>query len=203
MMKKIIYWVIGLTFILFFYNSNYQNCSAMEGGKKFQITSPAFMEGNMIPSKFTCDVHDISPSLEWFDMYTYDGQDISPSLEWKDIPVGTKSFALINDDPDASGTTWDHWVVYNIPLNITSLDENVKPEKEFKNGMRQGTNTWGKIGYGGPCPPGGTHRYFFKLYALDTMLDLRSEATKAQLLEAMKGHVLAEAQLMGKYKKQR
>ena len=151
-----------------------------------QITSPVFMEGGMIPSKYSCD-----------------GQDISPPLEWKDIPVGTKSFALIGDDPDAPVGTWVHWVVYNIPSNITSLNENVKPEKDFKNGMRQGNNSWPKIGYGGPCPPSGTHRYFFRLYALDKVLDLKSGATKAQLLEAMKGHVLAEAPLMGKYKRQR
>lgn len=151
-----------------------------------QITSPAFMEGSMIPSKYSCD-----------------GQDISPALEWKDIPVATKSFALISDDPDAPMGTWVHWVVYNIPSNITSLSENVKPEKDFKNGMRQGNNSWPKIGYGGPCPPSGTHRYFFRLYALDLMLDLKSGATKAQLLQAMKGHVLVEAQLTGKYKRQR
>ncbi len=186
MVKKIIHLVIGLTFFLFFYDFNYQKCSAMEGGRKMQITSSTFVEGSIIPSKFSCD-----------------GQDISPPLEWKDIPVGTKSFALISDDPDAPMGTWVHWVVYNIPPKITRFDENVKPEKEFKNGMKQGNNSWPKIGYGGPCPPSGTHRYFFKLYALDTILDLRSGATKVQLLEAMKGHVLAEAQLMGKYKRQR
>jgi Raf kinase inhibitor-like YbhB/YbcL family protein len=186
MVKKIVHLVFGLTFILFFYDFNYQNCSAMEGGRKMQITSTAFIEGSMIPSKFTCD-----------------GWDISPPLEWKDIPAGTKSFALISDDPDAPMGTWVHWVVYNIPPTITGLGENVKPDKEFKNGMRQGNNNWPKIGYGGPCPPSGTHRYFFKLYALDTMLDLKSGATKAQLLEATKGHVLAETQLMGKYKRQR
>jgi Raf kinase inhibitor-like YbhB/YbcL family protein len=186
MITRIICGVVGLTFILFFYDLNYQNCSATEGGRKMQITSPAFMEGGLIPSKYSCD-----------------GQDISPALEWKDIPVATKSFALISDDPDAPVGTWVHWVVYNIPSNISSLSENVKPEKDFKNGMRQGNNSWPKIGYGGPCPPSGTHRYFFRLYALDTMLDLKSGATKAQLLQAMKGHILAEAQLMGKYKRQR
>jgi Raf kinase inhibitor-like YbhB/YbcL family protein len=98
--------------------------------------------------------------------------------------------------------TWVHWIAYNIPPNITKLDENVKPEKVFKNGMRQGNNDWPKIGYGGPCPPSGTHRYYFKLYALDTMLDLRPGATKAQVLQAMKGHILTEAQLIGKYQRQ-
>jgi Raf kinase inhibitor-like YbhB/YbcL family protein len=186
MITRIIYWVVGLTFILFFYNFDYQNCSAMEGGRKMQISSPAFMEGGMMPPNYSCD-----------------GRDISPPLEWKDIPAGTKSLALISDDPDAPMGTWVHWVVYDIPANTTSLNEDVKPEKEFKNGMRQGNNNWPKIGYGGPCPPSGTHRYFFRLYALDRILDLKSGATKAQLLEAMQGHVLAEAQLMGKYKRQR
>jgi len=151
-----------------------------------QITSSAFTEGSMIPAKYTCD-----------------GQDISPHLEWKDVPAGTKSFALIADDPDAPVGTWVHWVVFNIPSNVTTLAENVKPEKEYKNGMRQGSNDWPKIGYGGPCPPSGTHRYYFKIYALDITLGIKPGATKTQVLNAMKGHVLTEAQLMGKYKRQR
>lgn len=157
-----------------------------EGGKQMRITSSAFTEGNMIPAKYTCD-----------------GQNISPPLAWQDVPGGTKTFALISDDPDASAGTWVHWVAFNIPSNVTKLAENMLPEKEFTNGMRQGSNDWPKIGYGGPCPPGGTHRYYFKLYALDTTLDMRPGATKAQVLSAMKGHVLAEAQLMGKYSRQR
>jgi len=184
--KKIIYGVIALTFIFFFYDLFHENFFAMEGGRKMQITSPAFTDSSMVPSKYTCD-----------------GQDISPPLEWKDVPAGTKSFALICDDPDAPIGTWVHWVAYNISPNITKLDENVKPEKESKNVMRQGNNDWSKIGYGGPCPPGGTHRYYFKLYALDNMLDLKSGPTKAQLLQAMKGHILAESQLIGKYTRQR
>lgn len=160
--------------------------SAKKGGKKMNITSPAFTEGGMIPAKYTCD-----------------GKDISPPLEWKNAPAGTKSFALISDDPDAPMGTWVHWVIYNIPADVTKLDEGVQPEKEFKNRMRQGSNSWPRIGYGGPCPPSGTHRYFFKLYALDTLLDLKPGATKEQLLQAMKGHTLAEAQLMGKYRRQR
>lgn len=151
-----------------------------------QMTSSAFKEGDMIPSKYTCD-----------------GLNVSPPLEWKDIPAGTKSFALIGDDPDAPMGTWVHWVAFNIPANMTGLDENLRPEKEFKNGMRQGSNDWPRIGYGGPCPPSGTHRYYFKLYALDTMLDMKPGATKSQVLKAIKGHVLAEAQLMGKYKRQK
>ena len=151
-----------------------------------QIMSAAFAEGSIIPSKHTCD-----------------GQDISPPLEWNGVPPGTKSLALICDDPDAPVGTWVHWVAYNIPPEAAKLAENVRPEKESKNGMRQGNNDWQRIGYGGPCPPGGTHRYYFKLYALDATLDLKPGATKASLLEVMKGRTLAEAQLMGRYKRQR
>ncbi|MCX5851615.1 MAG: YbhB/YbcL family Raf kinase inhibitor-like protein [Deltaproteobacteria bacterium] len=158
--------------------------AAMKGGTAMQLTSSVFTEGSMLPARYTCD-----------------GQDISPPLNWKDVPAGTQSLTLISDDPDAPVGTWVHWVVFNIPPNAAGLDENIRPEKEFKNGMRQGNNDWPKIGYGGPCPPGGTHRYYFKLYALDTMLDLKSGATKEDVLQAMKGHILAEAQLMGKYKR--
>ncbi len=157
-----------------------------QGGKKMKIISSAFQEGDMIPLKYTCD-----------------GQDISPPLEWSDIPAGTRTYVLISDDPDAPSGTWVHWVVYNIPAGVTKLDENVKQEKEFPNGMRQGSNDWPKIGYGGPCPPSGTHRYYFKLYALDTVLDIKPGATKAQVMAAMKGHILAEAKLMGKYSRKR
>ena len=149
------------------------------------IKSSAFVEGGMIPSKYTCDE-----------------RDISPPLEWKDVPAGVKSFALICDDPDAPGGIWVHWVVYNIPSNISRLEENIKPEPGAKNTMLQGSNSWSRTGYGGPCPPSGTHRYYFKLYALDEMLSLKPGMSKMQLLDAMKGHVLAEAQLMGKYKRQ-
>lgn len=151
-----------------------------------KIESSQFAEGDMILPKYTCD-----------------GKDISPPLAWQDIPAGTMSYALISDDPDAPVGTWVHWVLYNIPPDYNGLEENIKPEKEFKNGMMQGSNSWPRIGYGGPCPPSGTHRYFFKLYALDKMLDLKPGVTKEQLLKAMAGHILAEAQLMGKYKRQR
>jgi len=150
-----------------------------------QITSAVFVEGGMIPPKYTCD-----------------GQDISPPLEWKELPANAKSLALIVDDPDAPMGTWVHWVMHNIPSDLVKLPEDVRPEKESKNGIRQGMNSWPRIGYGGPCPPGGTHRYYFKLYALDAVLDLAPGATKAQLIQAMTGHILSEAMLMGKYKRQ-
>ena len=149
------------------------------------IKSKAFWEGGMIPAKYTCD-----------------GDNVSPPLEWTHLPAGTKSFALIVDDPDAPVGTWVHWVVYNIPPEMRKLDEDIKSERQFPTGMRQGNNDWPKIGYGGPCPPSGTHRYIFKLYAIDILLDLRPGATKIQVLQAIKGHVLAEAQLMAKYRRQ-
>jgi len=160
--------------------------SVPTGGRTMEITSSAFKEGQMIPLKYTCD-----------------GQDISPPLEWDNIPDGTKSFALICDDPDAPRGTWVHWVVYDIPPDTKHLFENVLPERELDRGIRQGKNDWPKIGYGGPCPPSGTHRYYFKLYALDTILKLKPGATKEQLLQEMKGHVLDEAQLIGKYQRPR
>lgn len=147
-----------------------------------RLTSTAFTDGGTIPKKYTCD-----------------GADVSPPLAWDNVPEGTKSFALICDDPDAPMGTWVHWVLFNLPADTRNLPEAVPPDKELSNGARQGTNDFRKIGYGGPCPPSGTHRYYFKLYALDTLLDLPAGASKAQLLKAMEGHVLAEGQLMGRY----
>jgi Raf kinase inhibitor-like YbhB/YbcL family protein len=178
---------IGIMVSVIVFSGTYHDAfSTPKGGEKMQITSSTFTEGSMITAKYTCD-----------------GRDISPPLEWKDVPDGAKSFALISDDPDAPVGTWVHWVIYNIPPTVIKFDENMPREKEFKNGMRQGSNDWPKIGYGGPCPPSGTHRYYFKLYALDTMLGLKPGATKAQLVQAMKDHILAEAQLMGKYSRQK
>jgi Raf kinase inhibitor-like YbhB/YbcL family protein len=148
------------------------------------ITSSAFKEGDFIPKKYTCD--DV---------------DISPPLKWSRIPEGAKEFALICDDPDAPMGTWVHWVIYNLPSNGQKLPENIPPIKVLENGTTQGSNDFHKIGYGGPCPPGGTHRYFFKIYALDTELNLKPGITKVELLKSMKGHILAEGQLMGKYKR--
>lgn len=147
-----------------------------------KIESPAFKEGEMIPQKYTCD-----------------GENISPPLNWTEIPQETKSFALICDDPDAPMGTWVHWVVYNIPAEIKELPEGVPPERELRQGGIQGMNDFRKIGYGGPCPPGGTHRYFFKIYALNRKLNLQPGATKELLEEAMNGHILDQGSLMGKY----
>ena len=155
-----------------------------EGGQvmALQLTSSAFSQGDPIPTKYTCD-----------------GDDVSPPLAWGDPPEGTASFALINDDPDAPVGTWVHWVLYNLPADARSLPEAVPADSELPDGSRHGQNSWRRPGYGGPCPPGGTHRYFFKLYALDTALDLPSDANKEEVLKAMEGHILGQAELMGVY----
>jgi Raf kinase inhibitor-like YbhB/YbcL family protein len=146
------------------------------------ITSTAFSEGGMIPKDYTCD-----------------GEDISPSLAWSEVPDGTKSLALICDDPDAPMGTWVHWVLFNIPAHIQDLPVHIPPEKAIENGAKQGINDFRKFGYGGPCPPGGTHRYYFKLYALDTEINAEAGITKEALLKEMEGHILDEGQLMGRY----
>jgi Raf kinase inhibitor-like YbhB/YbcL family protein len=150
---------------------------------KITLTTPAFREGETIPKQ-----------------YTGDGKDSSPPLRWENVPDSTKSLALICDDPDAPRGTWVHWVLFNLPAEVRELGEATPAEKTLANGARQGKNDFGKIGYGGPAPPRGKpHRYFFKLYALDTLLDLQPGATKEQVVAAMQGHVVGEGQLMGKY----
>ena len=147
-----------------------------------QIHSPVFKEGEEIPVDYTCD-----------------GVDHSPPLAWTDIPEGTKSFALITDDPDAPAKTWVHWVIFNIPAGQTGVDENLLGNNMLPDGAVQGINSWGRNGYGGPCPPSGVHRYYFRLYALNKMLDLGPLAGKSEVLEAMQSHILAEAEIMGRY----
>ena len=149
-----------------------------------KLTSTAFQNGGMIPTKYTCD-----------------GANVSPPLEWSGTPQSTKSLALICDDPDAPGKTWVHWVVFDLPTSRTSLPENVPPLETIAGGGNQGTNDFKKVGYGGPCPPSGTHRYFFKIYALDTELNLDSKSTKDKLLHVMKDHILAHGELMGRHKR--
>jgi hypothetical protein len=148
----------------------------------FEITSAAFAPQASIPVKYTCD-----------------GQDISPPLSWSDPPPGTESFALICDDPDAPVGTWVHWVLFNIPADKRSLPESVPARAQLSDGSLHGRNSWRRRDYGGPCPPSGTHRYVFKLYALDARLSLKAGATKKQLLKAMEGHILAQAELIGTY----
>jgi len=156
----------------------------------FALRSPSFEPQGPIPAKHTCQ-----------------GDDSSPALAWSDAPAGTKTFALIVDDPDAPDpaaprTTWVHWVLYNLPVTTTALPAGVTAA-HLPPGALEGINDFKRAGYGGPCPPIGRHRYFHKLYALDTTLADLKKPTKAQLEGAMRGHVLAEAQLVGTYEKKR
>lgn len=151
-------------------------CAAIEGGD-MKLTSPEFEHNGSIPRKFTCQ-----------------GNNVNPALVFEDIPEKTKSLSLIVDDPDAPMGTWVHWVVFNIPV-ISRIEEAGIPGK-------QGRNDFGRKNYGGPCPPSGTHRYFFKIYALDKELNLNEGASKEDLETAMQGHILAQAVLIGLYKKQ-
>lgn len=149
-----------------------------------KITSTAFPDNGKIPVQYTCD-----------------GDNVSPPLSWSGVPANAKSLALICDDPDAPAKTWVHWVIFNIPPTAAGLPENVPPKDELPDKTRQGTNDFRKIGYGGPCPPRGTHRYFFKLYALGAVLTLPAGATKNGLLAAMEGAILAQGRLMGTYRR--
>ncbi len=146
-----------------------------EGGAGMRLTSAAFEEGGAIPPRYTCD-----------------GGDVSPPLLLSDVPAGTVTLALVMDDPDAPVGTWDHWVAFDMPVIAELAEGETAPGTG-------GENSWGRLGYGGPCPPGGTHRYFFTVYALDVALGLPEGATKAEVLDAIEGHVLAAATLMGRY----
>lgn len=151
------------------------------------LTSSAFENGKRIPKD-----------------YTGEGKDISPALQWSGIPEGTEEIVLICDDPDApSPEPWVHWVIYGIPPTAGGLPEAVPKKETLEDGSKQGKNSWGRIGYGGPMPPPGhgTHRYFFRLYALDTQINLPSGATKKEVLKALEGHILAEGELIGTYER--
>ncbi|MCJ7778555.1 MAG: YbhB/YbcL family Raf kinase inhibitor-like protein, partial [Sedimentisphaerales bacterium] len=156
MLKNIVVLLIVPMLLFCCCKGSAQTDSNTAGGEKMKIkvTSSAFAEGGLIPAKYTCD-----------------GSDISPPLQWEAVPEGTKSIALISDDPDAPMGTWVHWVLFNLPAESKGLEENIPQDKTLPNGARQGLTDFGRIGYGGPCPPSGTHRYFFKIYALDTKLD--------------------------------
>jgi len=146
------------------------------------LRSDAFEDGGGVPSKYTCD-----------------GAGVSPPLSWTGVPDEARSLALICEDPDAPKGVFTHWVVFNIPPDVTRLPENIPPARTLKSGARQGKNSVQKMGYIRLCPPSGTHRYYFRLYALDVELDLAPGISKEELLDVMEGHVLAESQLMGAY----
>ena len=163
---------------------------ACQTGKEtsvMKLTSTAFENGRPIPVQ-----------------HTGDGADVSPPLQWSGAPAGTRSFALICDDPDAPAGTWVHWVIYGLSAATKELPEKISTAESLSSGARQGLNDFRRVGYGGPLPPPGKpHRYFFKLYALDAELPLKPRATKLELLRAMEGHILAEAQMIGTYQRAR
>lgn len=175
-MKKII-----LLFLIAYLLLTNNFCLAVE--KSFQIKSPVF-KNNFIPSLYTCN-----------------GKNISPPLVWENVPKEAKSLTLLVDDSDAPKRVWTHWIMYNIPPSSKGLNEGVLPVEEFAHTAKQGLNDFQTIGYGGPCPPSGIHRYSFKLYALDAKLNIEELATKESLLKAIEGHVLSQVELVGKYKK--
>lgn len=184
-MRESTHGLIGLSLALMVGGTAY----AVEGSKPMELKSSAFAQFADIPSKYTCE-----------------GGDQPPPLAWSGVPAGTKSLALIVDDPDAPDPaaprmTWVHWVLYNIPPNAKGIEEGKSPE--LPAGAREGLNDWKREGYGGPCPPIGRHRYIHKLYALDTVLPVLNPATKANLEKAMHGHILAQSDLVGYYRKKR
>jgi Raf kinase inhibitor-like YbhB/YbcL family protein len=153
--------------------------------RTLKLNSTSFEPGGYIPEKFTCD-----------------GEDISPDISWSGAPDGTETFTLIVEDPDAPGRVFIHWVVYNIPNNVEGFEEGTSAFEIIKTGASQGKNDMGTVGYTGPCPPPGkAHRYYFRLFALDCVLDLPSMLSRSAVLGAMKGHVLGETEIMGKYKR--
>jgi hypothetical protein len=186
------YWIRGLQIVtaLMFSSLVLMTVNLLRAEEIMALTlkSSAFDNGGEIPSRYTCE-----------------GEDVSPSLVWTGVPETARSLVLIIDDPDAPDPkapkmTWVHWVLYNIPPDVTGLPEGVVPAK-LSPGMMEGLNDWKRIGYGGPCPPIGRHRYFHKLYALDMILEVMNTPTKANVEVAMKGHVIAQTELMGTYKK--
>lgn len=146
-----------------------------------KITSKAFNEDEHIPDRYACK-----------------GVNVSPPLHWDPI-LGTVKYAIVCEDPDAPSGTWTHWVIFNLPSEVNSIDEWIMEREELENGAKQGLNDFGTVGYRGPCPPNGTHRYYFRVYALDTEIQLPSKISKAELRNAMESHIIEEGSLMGRY----
>jgi hypothetical protein len=159
---------------------------ALGGTMSITVSSPAFGSLQQIPQKYTCD-----------------GMDVSPPLSWDTVPDNARSIVLVCDDPDAPAGTWVHWVCYDIPSAVNAMAEAMPRADTLPCGGKQGKNDFGRIGWGGPCPPSGTHRYFFKVYVLDTMLDLPAGRTKKNIEKAMKGHIVGQGELVGKYSRTR
>src|SRR3989338_238986 len=171
---KILFFILILIFVIGCIKQNQIETGVVD----MKLTSTAFAHNSTMPSEFTCD-----------------GQDLSPPLTISDVPSNAKSLVLIMDDPDAPVGTWDNWIVFNIPPSTKEIAKGTEPKGTA------GKNSWGRTGYGGPCPPSGTHRYFFKLYALDTQLNLPEGSAKKDLEKAMQGHILEKVELMGNYKR--
>jgi len=152
--------------------------------RKIRLSSHEFEDGGMIPEKYTCD-----------------GAGVSPSLRWTEVPANTESIALIMEDPDAPGGNFVHWIIFNLPASMTEIPESAPREQILANDAQQGMNSFVKVGYGGPCPSSGVHRYYFRVYALDQSLSLESGATEREVRDAIKGHILAQGELMGRYAK--
>jgi hypothetical protein len=189
-MRSVVYisTLISIAFLFVIFGGTSKNSFGGQKMKKesvatLDVVSSAFHHEKSIPQKYTCD-----------------GEDISPPIRWQGPPFGTKSFILIAEDPDAPVGNWVHWILYNIPDSVLILSEGVPKQEELPDGTRQGMTNFNEIGYGGPCPPSGTHRYYFRVYAVDIMLNLEpSKATRENILKAIEGHTLAFGELMGKY----
>jgi Raf kinase inhibitor-like YbhB/YbcL family protein len=186
-MKKISFLLIAVG--IMFGSVCAKDAAVKKGAKTMDtiiIESTAFKHKQPIPEQYTCD-----------------GADISPPLSWSNVPAGTKSIVLICDDPDAPAKTWVHWVVYALPATIDSLPENMPKTDTLPIGGKQGKTDFNRVGWNGPCPPGGTHRYFFRLYAIDTTLNLPAGKTRAEIEKSMNGHILATGELVGTYARKR
>jgi Raf kinase inhibitor-like YbhB/YbcL family protein len=175
--------VLSLALTSTYHDGVFASAVIAEPPMSLTISSPSFTNGGDIAKKFTCD-----------------GADLSPQVTWTDPPAGTKTFALLADDPDAPVGNWNHWIAWNLPANLRALPEGVGKDARLADGTEQGRNDFRKTGYNGPCPPPGKpHRYYFKLFALDVKLDLKPAAGKKELEAAMKDHILAQGEIMGRY----
>ena len=187
--RECIWQVMAVLIVLSLVTLAFAGCESKqppeEGETMLNVSTSVFKEGGSIPTKYSCQ-----------------GEDVSPALQWDEPPTGTQSFALIMDDPDAPVGVFTHWVIFNIPSDSQQLAEAIPPQAQLPSGALQGKNDFGRIGYGGPCPPPGpAHRYRFTLYALDKSLDTNPGASKTQVLDAVKGHILAQGQLTGTYQR--